>query len=354
MQKKTTRLGNREYRVVVPAEMKAAAIDKFGPPSVLKLCTVPVPRPGPHEVLVAVHAAGVGVWDAQLRDGSWAEGDTDFPLILGKDGAGVIVEMGERVRRFDVGDRVWAYQYENPKGGFGAEYVVVDADHVGALPSHLTMLEGGTAAVTGLTALQGCDDNLGVRRGETVMIFGASGAVGTLAVQFVAVGRGGDTRRAIRRAISKGAGDRDCFRIVGRQAAHNTRRRCRHRRTPPGCARSDQACRAGWTQRDSRVRRQPNVARRDEARETRWTGRIPEWRGAGTETKGDSRDRLRRGVESGRVRAPRTGGRRVRIPSADRRVVFAPTSIEGARAHRTWPRGWPHRVEGAIATRVRG
>src|SRR6187401_894740 len=126
---------SREVRFVVPAEMKAAGIAKFGPPSVLKLCTVPVPRPGPHEVLIAVHAAGVGIWDAMRRDGSWDEGDTHFPLILGLDGAGVIVEMGERVRRFQIGDRVWAYQYENPKGGFGAEYVVVDADHVGSLPS---------------------------------------------------------------------------------------------------------------------------------------------------------------------------------------------------------------------------
>jgi NADPH:quinone reductase-like Zn-dependent oxidoreductase len=186
MATKKSQSRNREIHFVVPAEMKAAGIAKFGPPSVLKLYTVPVPRPGPHEVLIAVHAAGVGVWDAKRRDGSWAEGDPHFPLIIGADGAGVIVEMGEQVRRFHIGDRVWAYQFENSKGGFGAEYVTVDADHVGALPSALTMLQGGTAAVTGLTALQGCDDSLGLRRGETVMIFGASGAVGTLAVQFAA------------------------------------------------------------------------------------------------------------------------------------------------------------------------
>jgi NADPH:quinone reductase len=179
-------LVRREIRFAVPAEMKAAAIDRFGPPSVLKLHTVPVPRPGPHEVLMAVHAAGVGIWDAKRRDGSWAERDTHFPLTLGSDGAGVIVEIGERVRRFQLGDRVWAYQFDISKGGFGAEYVVVDADNVGVLPSSLTMLQGGTAAVTALTALQGCDDHLGVRRRQTVMIFGASGAVGTLAVQFVA------------------------------------------------------------------------------------------------------------------------------------------------------------------------
>jgi len=174
----------------VPAEMEAAAIDEFGPPSVLTLHTVPVPRPGLREVLIAVHAAGVGVWDARIRDGTWAEDDVRFPLILGADGAGVIVEMGARVRRLHLGDRVWAYEYGNPKGGFYAEYVAVDMDHVGLLPSRLTMLQGGAAAVTGLTALQGIVDHLEVQRGQTVMIFGASGAVGTLAVQFAALYRG--------------------------------------------------------------------------------------------------------------------------------------------------------------------
>ena len=162
------------------------AIDRFGPPSVLKRHTVPVPRPGPGEVLIALHAAGVGIWDAKIRDGEWAEGDVQFPLILGTDGAGVIAERGERVRRFDVGDHVWAYQYGNKKGGFYAEYVVVDADNVTALPDGLTMAEAGAGLVTGLTALQGIADHLELRAGETVLIFGASGAVGTLAVQFAA------------------------------------------------------------------------------------------------------------------------------------------------------------------------
>lgn len=169
-----------------PAEMEAVVIDEFGPPSVLELRDVPVPRPGPREVLVAVHAAGVGMWDAKIRDGTWAEDDVRFPKILGTDGAGVIAEVGERVRRLNVGDRVWAYEYDNPKGGFHAGYAVVDMDHVGNLPSRLTMPQGGAGAATGLTALQGCVDHLELRRGETVMIFGASGAVGTLAVQFAA------------------------------------------------------------------------------------------------------------------------------------------------------------------------
>lgn len=187
----------------VPAEMQAVVIDEFGPPPVLKLRTVPVPEPGPGEVVIAVQAAGVGIWDARIRDGSWAEAGSRFPLILGTDGAGVVIARGNRVRRFQVGDRVWAYRYNNPKGGFYAEHVAVDAGHAGKLPSGLTMLEGGAAAVTGLTALQGIHDQLAVRQGELVMIFGASGAVGTLAVQFaaalegarvLAIASGDDTR----------------------------------------------------------------------------------------------------------------------------------------------------------------
>ena len=186
----TRRTRGKQQQAVVPAEMEAMAIDKFGPPSVLKRHTVPVPRPGPSEVLIALHAAGVGIWDAKIRDGEWADDDVHFPLILGTDGAGVIAERGEHVRRFDVGDHVWAYGYGNKKGGFYAEYVVVDADNVTALPKGLTMTEAGAGVVTGLTALQGVADHLDLRTGETVMIFGASGAVGTLAVQFAAKYRG--------------------------------------------------------------------------------------------------------------------------------------------------------------------
>ena len=164
--------------------MKAAAIDRFGPPSVLKLHTLPVPVPDDGEVLIALHAAGVGVWDADIRGGWWPEGRPKFPLILGTDGAGVITGKGRRTPRFKIGDRVWAYEFINPKGGFYAEYVAVNARHVGPVPKQLDLLHAGAAAVTGLTALQGIDDHLRVRRGQSVLVFGASGAVGTLAVQF--------------------------------------------------------------------------------------------------------------------------------------------------------------------------
>jgi NADPH:quinone reductase len=168
----------------LPTTMKAAAIERFGAPSVLTLHELPVPSVGPTEVLIAVHAAGVGYWDARIRDGSWAEGRVRFPLVLGTDGAGYVVAKGARVRRLRVRDRVWASAYMNPKGGFYAEYVAVGERGAARVPAGLDLLQAGAGAVTGLTALQGIDDVLGVRRGETVLVFGASGAVGTLALQF--------------------------------------------------------------------------------------------------------------------------------------------------------------------------
>ena len=169
----------------VPAAMNAVALEQFGSPQVLTLHTLPVPLPGPGEVLIELHAAGVGVWDASVRDGSWQPyGRPRFPLVLGTDGAGTVVAKGPRVRRFDIGDRVWASDYTNPKGGFYAEYVAVNIEHVGNVPRRLDFLEAAAGMTTGLTALQGVDDALRVHKDETVLVFGATGGVGTLAIQF--------------------------------------------------------------------------------------------------------------------------------------------------------------------------
>jgi NADPH:quinone reductase len=164
--------------------MKAAAIDRPGPPSALKLHRLPVPQVAANEVLIALHTAGVGGWDTDIRKGSWPNGRPKFPFVLGTDGAGIVIGRGARVRRFRKGERVWGYEFANPKGGFYAEYVAVDAQHVGRVPRSLNLLHAGAATVVALTALQGIEAVLRVRRGETVLIFGATGAVGTMAVQF--------------------------------------------------------------------------------------------------------------------------------------------------------------------------
>lgn len=211
----------------VPTTMRAAAIDQFGPPKVLTLHTLPTPKLGSGEVLIAMHAAGVGVWDAEARKGSYASGRERFPLVLGTDGAGVVVDRGSRVRRHDVDDRVWAYEFSNPKGGFYAEYVAVNAERVGRVPRRLNLLQAGAAAVTGLTALQGVDDHLQVKEDETVLIFGAAGAVGALAVQFakrlharvIGVIRGRDAADLVRELGADAAIDSTSGDIVGQLGA---------------------------------------------------------------------------------------------------------------------------------------
>jgi NADPH2:quinone reductase len=166
--------------------MNAAAVDRFGPPSALTLHELPVPTPGPQEVLIQLDTVGVGSWDASIRDGSWRKpGRPHFPLVPGTDGAGTVVAKGSGVRRFRRGDKVYGYEFGNRQGGFYAEFAVASADHIGRVPKNFDLDEAGAVAATGLTALQGIAA-LRLRRGETVLIFGASGAVGTMAVQFAA------------------------------------------------------------------------------------------------------------------------------------------------------------------------
>ena len=172
-------------QIAVPATMRAATIDHGGNPGVLSLHIVPVPELGANEVLIATDTAGVASWDAAIRQDPAVYGTRrHLPLILGTDGAGLVAKVGSAVQDFKVGDKVYAYSYDNPKGGFYAEYVAVAADHVGHVPESLSLREAGAIGTTGLTAIQGIDDALHLTPGDTVIIHGATGGVGTLAVQF--------------------------------------------------------------------------------------------------------------------------------------------------------------------------
>jgi len=166
------------------ATMKAAALDRYGPPEVLTIHTIPVPKMGPKDVLISLLAAGVGIWDVQIRKGEYSLGSKQFPRVLGADGAGIVAAVGKDVGRFKEGDRVWAYEWGGAKTGFYAEYVAPNEKNVAHAPGELTLIEAGAAAVTGLTALQGVDDHLKLDKSDTILVFGATGAVGSLAVQF--------------------------------------------------------------------------------------------------------------------------------------------------------------------------
>jgi len=164
----------------VPETMKAAAIDRYGGPEVLQLHDLPVPRPGSKKVLIRLEAAGIGVWDADIRSGEFEFGKSGFPKVLGNDGSGTVMAVGKGVDRAKVGDRVYAYSWE---GGFYAQYVVVRQDDTAPAPANLPTEEAGALGADGVTALIGLEDKLKLREGETLLIFGASGGIGHLAVQ---------------------------------------------------------------------------------------------------------------------------------------------------------------------------
>ena len=97
---KSTRTKRRRRTRVIPnGTMRAVAIDHFGPPSVLKMHELPLPRIGARDVLIAVHTAGVGSWEPEQRTGEWGAENAHFPLVLGSDGSGTVVARGKLVRR---------------------------------------------------------------------------------------------------------------------------------------------------------------------------------------------------------------------------------------------------------------
>ncbi len=166
--------------------MRAAALDGFGGPEMITLHTIPVPEVGPDEVLIRVESAGVGVWDAYEREGGFAGmsgSEPKFPYVLGSDGAGTVAAVGENVRRFRAGDRVYAFGLANPKGGFYAEYTAIREDNVSLIPGNVPTDQAGALPWDAMTALRGLDDTLGLQPGESLLIFGASGGIGHLAVQ---------------------------------------------------------------------------------------------------------------------------------------------------------------------------
>lgn len=166
--------------------MKAVAIDRFGGIETLKTCDLQIPDVNADEVRVRVEAAGVGVWDPFEREGGFAKAfnmKPRFPLVLGSDGAGTVDAVGENVRHFKKGDRVYGIAFLNSKGGFYSQYAVVKENSVSRIPGKLSMPQAAAMAVDAVTALAGLDTTLGLKNGESVLILGASGGIGHLAVQ---------------------------------------------------------------------------------------------------------------------------------------------------------------------------
>jgi NADPH:quinone reductase-like Zn-dependent oxidoreductase len=160
--------------------MKAIRIHEFGGPEVLRLEDAPRPRPGPGEVLVRVAASSVNPVDYKIRNGGYMPEEA-LPMTMGRDLAGV-VEEAEAGGDLRVGDAVFA-MLDGDRGGH-AEFVAVTAEHCARKPERLDFVQAASIPLAGLTAWQGLFDNGGLQAGQTVLIHGAAGGVGHLAVQF--------------------------------------------------------------------------------------------------------------------------------------------------------------------------
>lgn len=163
--------------------MKAFVVDRYKKKSALRPATVPEPTVRDEDILVRVEATGVNLLDSKLRDG-------EFnlilryrpPFVLGHDVAGTVVGIGPKVRRFKVGDEIYARPRDLRVGTF-AEFIAINEADVALKPKSLSMAEAASVPLVGLTAWQALVEVGKVKQGQKVFIQAGSGGVGTFAIQ---------------------------------------------------------------------------------------------------------------------------------------------------------------------------
>ena len=167
----------------MPQQMQAFVLKAYGRPELAGLEQVPVPKPGPQQLLVKVRAAGLNPVDFKTRNGGLrvVQGYR-LPVVLGNELAGEVIACGDQVRRFRVGDRVFARVAKERMGAF-AQFAVVEEDHVAAIPASLDFATAAAIPLAGLTALQALRDELHVASGQRIFISGGAGGVGSFAIQ---------------------------------------------------------------------------------------------------------------------------------------------------------------------------
>lgn len=163
--------------------MQAYAIKAYRKDAILERMEVPTPEVGPGDVLVAVHAAGVNPIDAKIRDGEFKQLlPYKMPLVLGSDLAGVVVQVGADVTKFQPGDAVFGHPNERRIGTF-AEHIAVDAADLASKPNSLSMVQAASVLLAALTAWQVLVDGFAIQPGQKVFIQAGSGGVGMYAIQ---------------------------------------------------------------------------------------------------------------------------------------------------------------------------
>jgi len=189
--------------------MKAILVREFGGPEVLKLEEVPTPRPGPGQVLVKIHAAGINPYDTYMRAGVYPV-KPPLPYTPGSDGAGTVDAVGEGVISVKPGDRV--YVAKTLTGAY-AQYALTLENQVHPLPSKVNFSQGAGVWVPYATAYYALNISARARAGETLLVHGASGGVGIAAVQMA---------HAMGLKVLGTAGSDKGLELVKREGAHQT------------------------------------------------------------------------------------------------------------------------------------
>jgi NADPH:quinone reductase-like Zn-dependent oxidoreductase len=161
--------------------MKAIVVHQFGGPEVLKYEDAPRPQPKENEILVRVIAAGVNPVDTYVRSGNF--GSATLPVIPGRDIAGLVEEIGPRVTNFKKGDAV----YGNVNNGGYAEYAVAIEKNLALKPASLDFIQAAAVPVAARTAWNALIETAHLTAGQTVLIQGGSGGVGSFAIQIAKV-----------------------------------------------------------------------------------------------------------------------------------------------------------------------
>ncbi|HWR58870.1 MAG TPA: NAD(P)-dependent alcohol dehydrogenase [Thermodesulfovibrionales bacterium] len=163
--------------------MKAVVIRKFGPPDVMNIEEVDKPAISCDQILVRVYYSSVNPVDWKIRNGSlkFLIGSR-FPMVLGFDVAGEVIETGTGVTRFRKGDRVFGMLHYRQRGAY-AEYIAAKEDYLAIIPENLDFKEAAAVPLAGLTAYQALHYKANIKSGDTVLVNGASGGVGSFAVQ---------------------------------------------------------------------------------------------------------------------------------------------------------------------------
>jgi NADPH:quinone reductase len=158
--------------------MKAIVVREFGPPDVMKLEDVPEPHPAAGQALIRVHAVGVNPVDTYIRSGLYPR-KPELPYTPGTDIGGAVEAVGSGVSRFKAGDRVYAHSVN----GGCAHFALCEEWQVNPLPAHTSFQQGAARGVPYGTAWRALFIRAGARAGETVLVHGGSGGVGTAAIQ---------------------------------------------------------------------------------------------------------------------------------------------------------------------------